>query len=121
MIRQTTKPSQWFYVQSKDNPADHASRGLSATELQDSTWFKGPAFLWQRHLEPETVKPKLQLRDPEVKSARCLHTEMDQSREHTNVLALFEQFSSWSKAVTVVARLQRLANGVKGLQATTVE
>lgn len=59
MIRQSTDSSQWFYVQSKDNPADHASRGLSASELQTSTWFTGPTIVWQRDIEPEAVTPEL--------------------------------------------------------------
>lgn len=59
MIRQSTDSSQWFYVQFKDNQADHASRGLSASELQTSTWFTGPTSFWQRDIEPEAVTPEL--------------------------------------------------------------
>jgi len=118
MIRQSTEPSQWFYVQSKDNPADHASRGLNVTELQGSTWFTGPDFLQQRRIEAEPVTAELQLGDPEVKSARSLHTE---TSEHADLLPRLERCSSWSMAVSVVARLQRLADGVKGTHSPTVD
>ncbi len=32
-IRTSTEPSQWRYVASDQNPADHASRGLTVKEL----------------------------------------------------------------------------------------
>ncbi|KAI3376733.1 hypothetical protein L3Q82_000003 [Scortum barcoo] len=32
-IKESTNPSQWRYVVSEENPADHASRGLKAKEL----------------------------------------------------------------------------------------
>ncbi|XP_026224932.1 uncharacterized protein LOC113168143 [Anabas testudineus] len=45
-IKESTNPSQWRHVSSEENPADHASRGLTAKELTESNWFTGPAFLW---------------------------------------------------------------------------
>ncbi len=45
-IQRTTSPEQWRHVPGKQNPADLATRGLSATELADSTlWLEGPPFL----------------------------------------------------------------------------
>ena len=45
-IRQHTDPSQWRYIDSKSNPADLASRGVSARELlNNSLWWHGPPFL----------------------------------------------------------------------------
>ena len=32
-IKSSTEPSQWHYVASKENPADHASRGLTVKEV----------------------------------------------------------------------------------------
>ena len=34
-------------MESKSNPADEASCGLSPTALLTSKWLKGPTFLWQ--------------------------------------------------------------------------
>lgn len=31
-IKSSTKPEQWAYVASEDNPADHASQGLTAEQ-----------------------------------------------------------------------------------------
>ncbi|XP_044182196.1 uncharacterized protein LOC122963003 [Acropora millepora] len=47
-IRNLSDPSQWKYVDTKENPADDASRGLDAKALkQQQRWLRGPGFLWQ--------------------------------------------------------------------------
>jgi hypothetical protein len=43
-IRRTSSPDQWFYVQTSDNPADEASRGLTAI-TSESRWLTGPSFI----------------------------------------------------------------------------
>jgi len=49
-IRQSTSPERWRHVSSDKNPADQASRGLTATQLEESNWLKGPTFLWKQDL-----------------------------------------------------------------------
>lgn len=45
-VRDTTDVSQWRYVNTKENPADEASRGLTANRFLSCTrWIKGPEFL----------------------------------------------------------------------------
>ncbi|XP_046343482.2 uncharacterized protein LOC124124382 [Haliotis rufescens] len=45
-IRDFSEPTQWKYVDSKSNPADVASRGVSASHLLTCmNWFHGPKFL----------------------------------------------------------------------------
>ncbi|XP_043200214.1 uncharacterized protein LOC122369489 [Amphibalanus amphitrite] len=45
-IRQHTEPRQWHYIESKNNPADLASRGVGARELFTSNlWWHGPELL----------------------------------------------------------------------------
>jgi hypothetical protein len=54
LIREFSEPSQWRYVPSQMNPADDASRGLSAKALLSSAmWLEGPEFL----LKPESEWP----------------------------------------------------------------
>ena len=49
-IRDHTQPEQWKYVNSDNNPADDASRGLSPKDLlKTSRWLRGPTFLWEPH------------------------------------------------------------------------
>lgn len=46
LIREASKPSQWRFVNSSENPADHVSRGLKAENLMGSDdWIEGPPFL----------------------------------------------------------------------------
>lgn len=47
-IHLSTTPQQWRYVPTDQNPADHASRGLTVSELLSSDWFTGPKFLWEK-------------------------------------------------------------------------
>jgi hypothetical protein len=42
-IRQSSDSNQWFYVASKHNPADCATRSIPAADLQNSLWLKGPS------------------------------------------------------------------------------
>lgn len=41
-ICQSSKPVQWHYVRTEENPADHASRSLTPSQLEKTTWFTGP-------------------------------------------------------------------------------
>eukprot|EP00794_Sanderia_malayensis_P019621 gene19621-biopygen13890 len=66
VIKDGSDASQWNYVQTKMNPADDASRGVSANDLVgDSRWIKGPAFLWQsKEAWKEAVKEAKQSPQP---------------------------------------------------------
>ena len=71
-IRDKTEPEQWNYVQTKHNPADNASRGLTAKALQDHpTWFDGPEFLYeqdlQKYINANPIHRDCSEEDPEVK------------------------------------------------------
>ena len=69
-IRDQTSTEQWKYVESQENPADDASRGLTAREfLNSKRWLHGPAFLWSNDLDLSTEEQQpLVDNDPEVKS-----------------------------------------------------
>ncbi|XP_054755511.2 uncharacterized protein LOC129261477 [Lytechinus pictus] len=48
-IHDETNPKIWFYVNTEDNPADEASRGMTAKELVESSrWLVGPKFLHEK-------------------------------------------------------------------------
>ena len=47
-IKENARFDQWYYVSSKENPADDASQELDPRkETSDSCWFHGSSFLWQ--------------------------------------------------------------------------
>ncbi len=49
-IRKTTDPRQWYYINTGENPADHALIGLTIEELINSNWLTGPRFLWEKEV-----------------------------------------------------------------------
>ena len=61
-IEEASSVSSWRHVASKQNPADDASRGISAHDLckEGSRWLHGPAFLWK----DEETWPELPLLPP---------------------------------------------------------
>jgi hypothetical protein len=102
-IRDNTSPDQWKYVQSDENPADDASRGLSAQQLnEDARWINGPSFLWQPKLllpNPETWTPSPN--DPEVKKSKSFATHTVVT--YPSIASRLEYFSSWYRAKRAVA------------------
>ena len=47
-IKTSTRPEQWRYIPTAQNPADCVTRGMSAANLvKSNTWWRGPEFLRQ--------------------------------------------------------------------------
>ncbi|RUS72387.1 hypothetical protein EGW08_019847 [Elysia chlorotica] len=105
-IRELTELNQWHHVASEDNPADHCSRGLSATELSSSNWLTGPAFLWRETLElPERLSSSLRLGDPEVRTVTSLKTATSPPCDLNSRLS---HISHWPKVLRTIARILNL-------------
>ena len=73
-IHEGSRPDQWNYVDTGSNPADDASRGLSAEELiHKNRWTNGPPFLWEAEdrwpKQPE-ISVEIKKDDPEIKGER---------------------------------------------------
>ena len=91
-------PSQWKYVDTKANPADDVSRGLSTEAIvQSNRWAKGPELLWldEERLPktPIAVSEEIQ-KEPtgtELRATFATHT----SATSFNIMKVFQQFSSW--------------------------
>ncbi|KAL4008001.1 hypothetical protein ACER0C_001853 [Sarotherodon galilaeus] len=104
-IRSSTEPSQWRYVASEQNPADHASRGVMTKELVQSNWFTGPSFLWQKELPKEDAKvEEISVEDPELKVTTVFAVK---AKEEKSILERLEKFSDWTRVVKAIARLRR--------------
>lgn len=113
-IKSSTKPEQWAYVASEDNPADHASRGLTAEQLKTSNWFTGPKFLWKKELPDRECKVgEIEVDDPELRKALVCNTKAKESR---SLLDRLQKFSDWSRGVRAVARLKRKIKEFKGVK-----
>lgn len=117
-IRNNTSPQQWFHVPTAKNPADMASRGTSVNQLLSSNWLTGTKFLWEREIQHPTKETiELLVGDPEVRKLQTLST---QTAEHASLSDRLRKFSSWSRAVSAVARLRRYLLKDKSNTITTV-
>ena len=120
VIRSNTDIKEWRYIDTKNNPADHASRGLNAEELMKSNWFSGPSLLWEKEI-PSTKEeiPNIQIGDLEVKATVRATTV----KEPFSLIDYISRFSSWAKAVGMVSYLKRpfKRNKPKTLATTVAE
>ncbi len=102
-IRDSTTSNQWHYIRSRDNPADHASRGLYVEDLESSSWFNGPSFLWEPQLPVDMSDPDTNLKDdPELKQVKAT-----EATEESVILGRLERFSDWNRAVMGISQLIR--------------
>ena len=108
-IRDATDPGSWLYVDTESNPADHASRGLTASQLsQDSKWLTGPDFLWKSGpFEPREAEEFHVIEgDPEVKKASAFMSHVGSTAiQFPNGLKSdrLQHMSSWQRMMKVIA------------------
>ena len=82
-IHEKSNPNQWRYVPTKQNPADHGTRGLTVSHLADAEmWWNGPSFL----VLPEGDWPERRSSTPvgvwtEVKAERKQIMQADEESE----------------------------------------
>lgn len=117
-IREASDPRQWYYINTGENPADHASRGLTVEELISSNWLTGPRFLWEKEVFAKQGTLELLVGDPEVKAVQVLRTETMMQGDFQQQLS---RLSKWTTAVNVIARIQRLAKKMKTPESLSVE
>jgi hypothetical protein len=111
IIRDGSDVNDWRYVDTDQNPADEASRGLCAHEMVEGCrWSTGPGFLW-RHEDDWPKQPDdfAQIQDdhPEVKLAKSCHSTITSSPEHDVIERLLVRFSSWYKVKKFFAWILR--------------
>ncbi len=111
LIRENTNLNQWHYVDTSENPADYASRGLRASDILSTNWLSGPEFLWKEEIYEETISTiDLLVGDPEVKAVKVFVTR---SNDCAETLDRLSRFSSWTMLLKVVARIKRLRSKSK--------
>ena len=116
-IRDSTSPTQWRHVPGTQNPADICSRGLSASQLRESSlWWRGPDFLLQdRGSWPYLKLPGLSPDGPELRKAAERPTVGYVSgADAPQSLVDLARFSSWTKCRRVVAWVRRFVRNSRG-------
>ncbi|XP_063607775.1 uncharacterized protein LOC134782243 [Penaeus indicus] len=120
-IKDHSSMEQWKFIESAQNPADAASRGLYVKELiEHSLWWNGPNFLWEPDHDANLpfVNVDIQENDPEVKKISAYKT---QTKESTSILPRLEYFSDWHRAKKAVALCLRLQRRFKNSRRTVNE
>ncbi|XP_070402814.1 uncharacterized protein [Nothobranchius furzeri] len=114
-IRQSSRPEQWHYVRTDENPADHASRSLPASHLAQSSWFTGPSFLHQLSAETAQTGEKFELIDPgnDSEIRPQVHTYTTQLEEPVLNPDRFHRFSTFTSLLRAVAFLIHMARSHK--------
>ena len=113
LIRQLTDPVDWRYVPTKDNPADDASRGARAKDLDRTRWMRGPPFLrlsadqWPVSPRVGAVGPD----DPEIKPETAVVFAADVGDTPVQLLARY--YSSWERLVRGVAWIRAVLVALK--------
>ena len=110
-IQNSTSVEQWNHVESKQNPADEASRGVKSQELLHSRWINGPAFLWKTEDQWPINEDHsegtfgLQNNDPEVKKHVTMATTqiVKVYSEKTSLCERVKYFSDWYRAKRAIA------------------
>ena len=100
IIQDLTSDSAWFYVNTVQNPADLASRGIETNDQAKlSLWLKGPPFLHLLDINPYLQVPNntVATTDPEVKPS-VLNTKVTQMFD----LNRFSHCSTWDKLISAV-------------------
>ena len=99
-----TSKNDWKHVDTKNNPADYASRGLSVEEHDRvQVWLRGPEMLWQK--EDPANKPCLIMPvaddDPEVLPSISCNAVI--VAESNSVLTQLEMFIGWDEIKEILA------------------
>lgn len=108
-IKNAMPPECWSYVKSEDNPADCASRGITAIKLKDHPlWWRGPTWLAsykeQINNEKPTFETTQELRNFKQTNAttlKCKDSIIDK---------LLTKYSSFTRLIHVLAWIQRAAS-----------
>ncbi|XP_063540783.1 uncharacterized protein LOC134749694 [Cydia strobilella] len=105
-IKKMNEINGWYYVNTKHNPADPASRGVSPKKLLTNTlWWDGPAFL----KEPAIELPGTEVPETDLERRKVIKTLVTATKENEEdlILTLMAKYSSLGKLVRIVAYCRR--------------
>lgn len=109
-IRSISKPSDWSYVPTKDNPADLCSRGMKPSEIISSKlWWHGPPFLNDikfsvAKCETNELRNDEQLEvSKELKKKTCAALQLSHSCLIIDGIPIINRYNKLAKIVRITA------------------
>ncbi|XP_055309935.1 uncharacterized protein LOC129573463 [Sitodiplosis mosellana] len=119
-IQNITAKEQWFYVPTKQSPADIASRGMLASELVNcNLWWHGPQFIFQCRENRERFQPNFTSEEQEMiqseyrpKVTNIITIRPPQVMSINNI-SLIERFSKLAKIVRITAYVFKAISLIK--------
>lgn len=116
-IQELSEPTNWHHVESKNNPADLVSRGVSASELLNcNLWFSGPSFL----IQPQCHQHSENNEFPNIETEELKSNAECSTFLNTETWDIFSKFSQLRKLQRVVAWLLRFVSNSKNTCANRI-
>ena len=108
---------KWKYIETKDNPADHASRGISPKDTEKvDFWLNGPKFLREpgESWREKGAEIKIEEEDPEVKCNATTAKVVQHQEVWEDILGTLERrISSWYRMKRVIVWVMRFVKKSK--------
>ena len=111
LIDEYSEKRQWHYIDTKENPSDFASRGISPNEKDKvEMWLNGPHFLRSPDVSWKYKRPEVVViaDDKEVKQENVVHAIR---RTEFSVLNVLEtRVSSWNRMIRILVWMMRFVS-----------
>ncbi|XP_026745741.1 uncharacterized protein LOC113507087 [Trichoplusia ni] len=105
----------WFHVQSHENPADLASRGLLLSDLKKSNlWWHGPGWLSETKINIKHEMAETDLEMKKIKINTYLNAERSEEPE-TTLISQFDNFETLTDLIKVITYCRRFINYKKNI------
>lgn len=112
-IQKSSRPDQWRYVPTHQNPADHATQSVCAGHLKNTNWLSGTEFLSRP--EPGTSESTCDLvdlsTDPDIRRLVSAFSTAASSEQLGS--QRFAKFSTWKPLTRAVTHLIHIARHFK--------
>lgn len=98
--------SRWRHIKSNENPADVATRGLKACDIErHDLWWTGPGWLKSKKID----QSRCDIPPTELEMKKSFHTYTAEDKENKE-RPIWERFSSISRMKRVLAYCRRFCN-----------
>eukprot|EP00064_Thunnus_orientalis_P010394 superscaffoldBa00001412_g10420 len=110
-IHQSTKPEQWSYIYTEENPADYVSRSVLASCLAHTTWFTGPTFLHRLPKDDPATEETFELVSPEKDRDSALSEQFNYKdsgeKSYSQMFPVFLQLEVTIRATAFLIHITR--------------